>query len=211
MRFKRNAREIAEEKRELHVIGLTGGIASGKTVATAALRRAGYAVIDADEISRELTEVGSPTEQALAEMFDLKTPDGKLDRKALRLLISKDANAKKKLDAYTHPLIAERIKNAVESTEPPVIISAPLLFETALSALCDAVVCVVCPKRVRIQRITKRDGVSAEEAERMIDIQLPDYVRASLAEYCIPSDVDISDFEFETVELFDALFKRTNA
>lgn len=208
MEFTRNKRELDEIKREIRVVGLTGGIASGKTVATKALRAAGYTVIDADEISRELTKVGTPAEKEIAEMFGLKTPDGNLDRKALRLLISADVDAKKRLDEFTHPLITERISSTVKSLQPPIVISAPLLFETALSALCDAVVCIFCPKRIRIKRIMERDGVTSADAKRMIDMQLPDYVRASLAEFCIPSDVDINDFERETVELFDVLFKR---
>lgn len=208
MQFTRNKREIDEIKRELRVVGLTGGIASGKTVATVALRLAGFTVIDADEISRELTAVGAPAEKRIAEAFNLKTPSGNLDRKALRLLISTDKTAKKKLDELTHPLIIERIKSEIAKHAPPIVLSAPLLFETALSSLCDAVVCVFCPKRIRVERIIARDGMSRDEAERMIDMQLPDYVCASLSEFCIPSDGDIRDFERETIELFTALFNR---
>ncbi|MCH5163122.1 MAG: dephospho-CoA kinase [Clostridiales bacterium] len=209
MRFKRNERTISEFNRDVRVVGLTGGIASGKTVAAAALRNAGYVVIDADEISRALTAAGSDAEKSLAAMFGTVTAGGKLDRAALRKLIAQDGEARKKLDAFTHPLIIEKIKTAVAAATPPIIISAPLLFETALSSLCDAVVCIVCPRRIRIERIMSRDGLSHGDAERMVDMQLPDSVRATLSEFCVPSDVGISDFQAEIVELFDTLFKRT--
>lgn len=206
MRFKRNERELSEIKHDMRVIGLTGGIATGKTVATVALRRAGYTVIDADEISRELFAPGSDWEKELAKIFNLTTANGSLDRKALRRLISEDADARRALDSFTHPLITERVRSAVAAATPPVVVSAPLLFETALSSLCDAVVCIVCPRRIRIERIMYRDGLSRVEAERMIDMQLPDNVRAALSEFCIPSDNDIDDFEAEVIELFGALF-----
>ncbi|MDE7464352.1 MAG: dephospho-CoA kinase [Clostridiales bacterium] len=208
MRFKRNERELSEIKRDLHVLGLTGGIASGKTVAASALRRTGYTVIDADEISRELTASGSENEKVLTKLFPKATVNGALDRKALRRIIATDDGARKTLNAFTHPLITERVKSEVAAATPPIIISAPLLFETGLSSLCDAVVCIVCPKRIRIERIMSRDGLTRADAERMIDMQLPDHVRASLADFCIPSDGDIADFEAETIELFTALFDR---
>lgn len=209
MKFTRNQREIAALNRDVRIIGLTGGIASGKTVASDALRRAGYVVIDADEVSRELTARGTPCEKRLVELFPAaKSSNGSLDRKALRRLISDDDGARKKLDAYTHPLITEHIKKLLSHTPPPVVLSAPLLFETALSSLCDVVVCIVCPKYIRIRRLVERDGLSAAEAERMINMQTPDAVRATLSEFCIPSNADKSDFEEETVELFDTLFKR---
>lgn len=209
MKFTRNQREIAAINRDFRIIGLTGGIASGKTAATDALRRAGYTVVDADEISRELTANGTPCEQRLIELFPAaKSADGTLDRKALRRLICVDDSARKTLDGYTHPLIYERIKAILSGTTPPVVLSAPLLFETALSSLCDAVVCIVCPKQLRIRRLAERDAMSIDEATRMTNMQTPDAVRATLSDFCIPSDVDKTEFEAEVVELFDALFKR---
>lgn len=209
---KRNMREL-EDLRERHnteyvlpvrVVGLTGGIASGKTVATDALRAAGFAVVDADEVSRELTAVGTPAEKELVRMFPSAVSDGALDRRKLRLLIASDRAARKRLNDYTHPLIIAEIKDRLVGER--LVLSAPLLFETALSALCDVTVCVVCPRRVRIRRLTARDCMTAADAERMIDAQIPDSVRAPLADFCVPSDTPESEFRAEIVALFKDIF-----
>ncbi len=206
METKDSRFNTVSQNRALRIVGLTGGIASGKTVATDALRRAGYTVIDADEVSRALTARGTPFEAELAALFPAAaSPSGALDRKALLRLIGADDGARKKLDEYTHPRISARISELISSTPPPVVLSAPLLYETALSALCDAVVCVVCPKSVRIQRLIARDGLCYADAERIIDMQTPDAVRATLAEYCLPSNIEKDVFESNTVALFDSL------
>ncbi len=190
-------------KLPLKTVGLTGGIASGKTVAANALRCAGFRVIDADEISRELTAAGTALSQKIMSAFPIAVHDGTLDRRALRSVIAGDAAARAKLNAITHPAIVEAVKSQVCGS--PAVISAPLLFETALSSLCDAVVCVTCPVRLRVERIMKRDGVSKCDAEAIIAAQIHDSVRATLSEFCIPSDVPQSEFERETVELVGAL------
>lgn len=212
MKYKRNERELKGFRKPVNTVGLTGGIASGKTVATDALIAAGYSVIDADEVSRALTAKGTSCEKRLTEMFpQAKAPDGSLDRAALRALIGRDSGSKKKLDEYTHPLITAEITRLIKSTPPPVVLSAPLLYEAGLGALCDAVVCVTCARSTRIKRITARDGTKEEDAANIIDAQLPDEVRASLADFCVPSDGDKAEFQAEIVELFDALFCRSRA
>lgn len=206
--FAQRMRRIVAD-REFSVIGITGGIASGKTVATDALRRAGYTVIDADEVSRELTARGTPCERALVELFPAaKAADGSLDRRALRMQIVSDAAARKKLDEFTHPLIFERISELLKITPPPVILSAPLLFETALSSLCDVVVCIVCPKAVRIKRLSERDGFSLADAEKTVDMQTSDAVRATLADFSLSSNVCKAEFERATLDLFAALCRK---
>lgn len=210
---KRNLRELDElREREtteyvlpVRVVGLTGGIASGKTVATDALRAAGFTVVDADEVSRELTAVGSPVERELVRMFpSAAAADGSLDRRRLRLIIAADKAERKRLDDYTHPLIVAEIKKRLVGER--LVLSAPLLFETALSSLCDLTVCVVCPRRVRIERLTARDGMTAADAERMIDAQIPDSMRAPLADFCVPSDAPEDEFRAEIVGLFKDIF-----
>lgn len=211
----RNLRELRELKElraqartenavPVRVVGLTGGIASGKTVATDALRGAGFTVVDADEVSRELTAKGTPVEKELVKLFPSAADSGALDRRKLRLLIANDALARKRLDAYTHPIIVAEIKKRLGGERA--ILSAPLLFESALSALCDATVCVVCPRRIRIERLTKRDGMTAADAERMIDAQIPDSMRAPLADFCVPSDTPEDEFRAEIVALFEDIF-----
>lgn len=191
-----------KQQKTARVVGLTGGIASGKTAATNALKESGFFVIDADEVSRELFGPDACGERALVDMFPNAAKDGKLDRRKLRRIISTDERERNKLNAYTHPVIVAEIKSRIKAVGGSVILSAPLLYESGLSSLCFATVCVTAPKTVRISRLTARDGVSERDAVNIIDAQIPDCVRASLADFCISSDKPIEEFTAETVSLF---------
>lgn len=207
---KRNLRELNEFKTPVKVVGLTGGIASGKTVATDALRAAGFTVIDADEVSRAVTAKGGECEKALVGLFPAAAKNGAIDRAKLRKLISVDGQAKRALEQYTHPLIINEIRAELAAAKTPVVLSAPLLFETALGGLCDATICITCPTRVRIQRLTARDGVSESDAVDMINAQLPETYRATLADFCVPSDRPADDFTAEIVWLVKRIFDQSN-
>lgn len=204
LKYDRNKRDIVEHK-TMHVVGLTGGIASGKSQAQTALSDAGFNVIDADDISRRLFARGTNGEALLMREFEYAVSDGALNRKALRDAIAKDPRERAKLNALTHPAVIAEIKRQITSSF--CVVSAPLLFESALSALCDAVVCVVCPRDLRIARLTARDGINSDAAIRIIDAQIHDCVRATLSDYCVPSDRPLSEFCEEIVELFNVLRK----
>ncbi|MCH5161199.1 MAG: dephospho-CoA kinase [Clostridiales bacterium] len=211
MMNKRNLREIddlKELKKAVHIVGLTGGIASGKTVATDALKRARFTVIDADEISRKLFGRGTDGEKLLCGLFPAATDNGVLNRAILRRIISENADEKKKLDGATHPIIKQEIAKEISQCGKGehIVLSAPLLLESGLSSLCDCVVCITCPTRIRIERLSSRDGVSIEAAKKIIDAQIPDAYRATLSDFCIPSDRSLDDFTAEAVELFQTLF-----
>lgn len=190
------------------VVGLTGGIGSGKTVATVALRGAGYTVIDADEISRRLTARGSKGEAALLSAFPAAAENGALCRAKLRRIIADDEAERRRLNALTHAEIIAQIKTELSAAPRPCIISAPLLFETELARLCDVTVCVTCPPPLRIERVCRRDGVTEADARRMLDAQMPDERRIELATYTVSSDCAIDRFAAETVALFDRIFGR---
>ena len=206
MKFTRNQRELQTgRKKPVRVIGITGGIAGGKTVATTALRNVGYTVIDADEISHELFGANTDGEQTLMLAFPQAVKDGRLDRTSLRRIISSDVDARQKLNELTHPKIVERIKNIISNTKSPAILSAPLLFETALSSLCDITVCVYCPRGIRVQRLIARDGITEDDATRLIDAQIPDTVRCTIADFIVPSDRD--GFTEEILELIENIVR----
>lgn len=193
----------------VRVIGLTGGIASGKTVATTALKNAGYTVIDADEVSRALFATGTDGEQAIMLTFPQAVEDGKLNRGALRKIIAKDDEARQKLNELTHPAIVEQIKQQIAAATPPIILSAPLLFESGLSALCDVTVCVYCPRPVRLQRLTARDGITSDDAASIMDAQMPDDERLSLADYTVNSDREQTEFIEEVKELVERIIQNS--
>ena len=206
MQFKRNKDELHSlGDTVVNVIGLTGGIASGKTVAEAALNKAGVFVIDADEISRKLFAAGTDGEKTLCELFPEATDNGRLDRTKLRAIISRDKDARHKLNEHTHPLIIDEIKRIISVTPPPVVLSAPLLFETSLAAICDVTACVYCPTAERVKRLCTRDGVSESDAKAIINAQIPDAERCTIADFVVPSHRDRTEFEREVIELFGAI------
>ena len=207
MKYKRNIREIERTTTPVRVVGLTGGIGSGKTTATKALRSVGYYIIDADEISRRMFARGGSGEKELLAIFPNANKDGHLDRALLRAVIAADKGEREKLNNFTHPKIIAEIKRIISEKEPPVVLSAPLLFETALASLCDKTVCVYCPRQVRIKRIIERDRVSPVDAERIELAQIPDGERCLLSDFIVPSDVAQSEFIEEIIELFDAICK----
>ena len=199
MNFKRNERDLKQIRgKQINVIGITGGIGSGKTVATDALLAAGFTVIDADEISRAMFARGTDGERAVLRLFPQAESNGTLDRAALRAAIATDASQRMRLNEYTHPLITREIRTQISACAPPVVLSAPLLFESALARLCDATVCVYCPRNKRAERIAQRDGITITAA-------LPDTERAALSDFIVPSDVPPDQFKAEIIELFNEI------
>ena len=160
------------------VIGLTGGIACGKSNISSALSSLGAKVIDADRISRALTAPGGKALPGIREAFGDAFFDGDvLDRKALGRLVFSDPEALERLNKLTHPLILAEIRqelaDAEAAGEPVCVLDAPLLFETGLEALCDTVWCVWLPKNLQLKRLMERDGLSRKEAEKRVASQMP--------------------------------------
>ncbi len=197
--------DYTQDKKNICVIGITGGIASGKTVATTALTQAGYTVIDADEVSRALFACGTDGEQSMMLTFPQAVENGKLNRGALRKIIAKDNEARQRLNALTHPAIVAQVKKLIAAATPPIILSAPLLFESGLSSLCDVTVCVYCPRPIRLQRLTARDNISLEDAASIIDAQIPDAERCTIADYIVRSDREQAEFVEEVKKLIKTI------
>lgn len=162
-------------------------------------------MIDADEISRAMFARGTDGERAILQMFPQAENNGALDRAALRAVIAADARRRLRLNEYTHPLITREIRAQITACTPPVVLSAPLLFESALARLCDVTVCVYCPRNIRAERIAQRDGITIAAAQAMIDAQIPDTERAALSDFIVPSDVPPHEFRAEIIELFNQL------
>ena len=159
------------------VIGLTGGIACGKSNISSALSALGAKVIDADRISRALTAPGGRALPGIRETFgEAFFPGGVLDRKALGRLVFSDPEALQHLNGLTHPLILEEIREELTAAEaagaPVCVLDAPLLFEAGLDSLCDTVWCVWLPKKLQLKRLMERDGLTRKEAEARIRSQM---------------------------------------
>lgn len=149
------------------IIGITGPSGAGKSTVCAKLSQRGCSVIDADSISREIMQKGSSVLNALSHEFgkNILSPNGSLDRAALARIAFSSREATNKLNSITHPAIIRSIIEKINlSDNETVILDAPLLFESGLNSVCDAVVGVLAPYDERIKRVTDRDDLSSEDA-----------------------------------------------
>lgn len=162
----------------MKVIGLTGGIASGKSTASAYLRELGAAIVDADAISRASTRRGGAAFEAVCAAFgDILGADGEIDRRKLGGIVFADEDARRKLNSIVHPAVmAEsraQIENAHASGVKMCILDVPLLFETGMEKLCDETWLIYVPREEQIRRMAERDGLDAAAAAARIDSQMP--------------------------------------
>lgn len=166
----------------MKVIGLTGGIATGKSTVSAILRELGLEVIDADAVARELVTPGSDCLRALVDEFgrEILNPDGTLNRKKLGRMVFADPKKLERLNEITHPAIVNEIKRRMEiikgrSQGPPqaAVIDAPLLFEVGLDEIVDEVWVVTLDEEEQLKRLVERDGLTRAEAEARLRAQMP--------------------------------------
>jgi dephospho-CoA kinase len=176
------------------LVGLTGGIASGKSVVAARLAEHGAVVVDADRIAREVVEPGTPALQRIADEFGsgVIAADGSLDRAALGAIVFADEAKRGILNSITHPAILElsqrRFAEAGEADPDAVVVyDVPLLSEVRGKAEFDLVVVVSAPEEVRIERMVSLRGMSRAEAENRIRSQVPEAERRALADILIES------------------------
>jgi dephospho-CoA kinase len=182
----------------MRVLGLTGGIGSGKSVVSAMFRELGAEVIDADQLARDVVEPGQPALEEIATAFgrDVLQVDGRLNRAKLASLVFADRAARERLNAITHPPILERMQQAVVAhrNEPGVLIlDIPLLYENARAGMMEKVVVVWVDRATQAKRLMARDGLSREEAERRIAVQLPLDEKRSRADYVIDNSGSLDD------------------
>jgi len=174
-------------------LGLTGGIASGKSTVSAMLVRLGAKLVDADQVAREVVLPGEPALMQLSKQFgpDILMSDGSLDRQALgRIVFTPDKQKLKELEAILHPAIRARMHKQMDAylAEEPdrlVIADIPLLFETGQEALYDAVLLVYVPKAIQLERLMAREGMTAEDAKVRIELQMDMEEKKQRADYII--------------------------
>ncbi|MDQ6692633.1 MAG: dephospho-CoA kinase [Candidatus Dormibacteraeota bacterium] len=174
----------------MKVLGLTGGIASGKSTVASMFSELGAEVIDADDLARQIVEPGQP---ALAEIQDAFGPaliesDGRLDRKLLADIVFADPGARARLNAVTHPRIRERMNAQVEARrmKPGVLIlDIPLLYENALTESVEKTIVVWVDEATQLARLRSRDGLEMGAARARMAAQLPLAEKKALADYVI--------------------------
>jgi dephospho-CoA kinase len=158
------------------ILGLTGGIGSGKSAISAMFEELGIQVVDADIVAREVVEPGSTGLEKITEHFgdEILTTDGSLDRAKLRAIIFADESQKQWLNNLLHPLIRESmLAQLQQATSQYVILVAPLLFENGLDQFCDHTLLIDVPVEVQITRTTARDNISIELTKQIIASQMP--------------------------------------
>lgn len=186
------------------LVGLTGGIGSGKTTVTRLLAGLGAEIIDADVISRELLEPGSPLLDVIAARFGAQLlRDGVLDRALLRDLVFRDNDARQWLEALLHPRIREAILQRIARSQRSwLVVAAPLLLESGAYDFVDCVVVVDLPEALQIQRTVARDAVPEEQVRAIMAVQLPRAERLQAAHYIIHNEGDMVDLREQVARLY---------
>lgn len=182
-----------------YILGLTGGIASGKSTVSAYLAQNGALIIDADLIARQVVAKKSSGLKQIVAKFgeEILTASGELDRKKLGKLVFSNKDLLKALTDITGPLIRAEILREIEAAKKAqvklVVLDIPLLFETGYQTLCDKVMVVTIPSKLQLERVMKRDNLSAAEARKRIANQLPASKRNELADVLIDNSKSVAE------------------
>lgn len=193
------------------IVGITGGIGSGKSAVTDRFAQLGITVVDADIAARVIVEPGRPALDAIADHFGdhILLGDGTLDRAALRKLVFADDEQRLWLEQLTHPLIGQEILDQVAaSTSPYTILSSPLLLETSQKDLTDLVVVVDVPEEVQLQRTMARDDNDEAQVRRIMAAQMAREARLALADIVIDNSKPLSALDEVVAELHKEFLQR---
>ncbi|HCH66670.1 MAG: dephospho-CoA kinase [Deltaproteobacteria bacterium] len=178
----------------MKVVGLTGGIATGKSTVARLLRERGYPVADADQFARDVVAPGTSGLSAIMDRFGahIQAEDGTLDRAALRAIVLADPAARRELEAITHPLIRDAtvawFAGQADQGVPVAFLEAALLVETGSYSLYPFLVVVTCAPERQRQRLMARNKIGPAEADRWIAAQLPLHEKESVATHIIRND-----------------------
>jgi len=179
------------------VIGLTGGIASGKSTVACMLAELGASVIDADQVARDIVRPGQPALAAIVAAFgaEVVTPAGELDRKRLAQHVFADPEARRQLERITHPRISEEAARRVAELEgrgvTVAVYEASLLVEGGGHRGLAGLIVVAAPEEVQLRRVQERDGLSADEAAHRLAAQAPLRDKVALADYVIDGNAPL--------------------
>ena len=195
----------------MHLIGLTGGIATGKSTVAAELARFGATVIDADALAREVVEPGTPALGEIALRFggEMISADGRLDRARLGSVVFADAEARRDLERITHPrvrdLMQQRIAAALAADADLIVAEVPLLFETRSEALYEGVMVAYAPADVQLQRLMTRDGIDEAAARQRLSAQIAIDEKRARATWVIDNSGSLDVTREQVARWWDAL------
>ncbi|MDT8420486.1 MAG: dephospho-CoA kinase [Desulfuromonadales bacterium] len=193
------------------ILGITGGIASGKSLVAAEFARLGAALVSADQLAREVVAPGSSVLNRLVERFGggILGEDGSLDRATLARIVFAEERARADLSQIVHPAIGrlalERLRERAQSSAPLVVYEAPLLFEAGAEGRVDRVLVVKVDPQVQLQRLIKRDGLTPADASRRVAAQLSQQAKLARADYVIDNSGSIADTVVQVERLWQVL------
>lgn len=192
----------------MKLIGLTGGIATGKSAVASLLRQLGANIIDADELGREIARPGQETWQDIVNAFgtEILRGDKTIDREKLRKIVFKDEKARKRLESITHPrirtLAQQRIRKLAAEGAEVVIYEAPLLFENQVHLWLRPVILVACDLATQKQRLRERDGLNEEEIQQHLKAQMTVEEKRQLADFIIENTGDLETLKRQVKEVW---------
>lgn len=193
-------------------IGLTGGIATGKTAVEKFIQNCGVPVIDADLLAHQLVQPGQTGLKLVVSQFgtDFLTSSGELDRQKLGELVFADQKARTILEQLLHPLIQNEVQDLRteyhKQGHKSCVYNVPLLFEKNLTSQFDLVVTVWCDPKIQLERLMKRNNLSEPEAILRIKAQLPFWMKIKKSDYCIDNSTDLKDLEIQVRSLVKKIF-----
>lgn len=195
----------------LYIVGLTGGIGSGKSAATSAFAEKGIVVVDADVVAREVVQPGTPALLAIAAHFgpDILQADGSLDRANLRQRIFTTPAEKAWLETLLHPLIHAETRRQLEAAGSPyAIYVSPLLVDGGQQTLCNDIVVVDVPEETQLQRTMQRDSNDRSLVEKIMASQVDRQTRLAAADYVIDNSRDLSHLRAQVDRLHQQFMKK---
>ena len=198
------------------LVGLTGGIGSGKSTVARLLEKRGAVVFDADLLAREAVEPGTPGHAAVIERFgaDVLAPGGELDREALASIVFADPSARRDLEEIVHPevrrLFAEG-SEAYRDTDSVVVFSAPLLVETGMHTAFEILVVVSATVATQIERLMRQRGMSDSSIRARIEAQAPLEDKAAVADFLVDNEGSLDELESQVEQLWNDLSTRAVA
>ena len=201
----------------MRTVGLTGGIGSGKSAVSRLLRSCGAVVVDADLLAREVVDVGTPGLAAVVDEFGpgVQQPDGTLDRAALGRLVFADPAALARLNAITHPRIAERtaerFQQAIEAGAEVLVHDVALLVENGLTGNYDDIVVVAAAPQTQLDRLVRQRGMSEDDARARIAAQLPLEDKLAVATHVIRNDGPLEELAPQVERVWAALQQAARA
>jgi dephospho-CoA kinase len=198
------------------LVGLTGGIGSGKSTVARMLEARGAVVFDADILAREAVAPGTPGHDAVVARFgaDVLAPGGEVDREALAAIVFADPAARRDLEAIVHPEVRRLFAEGCEAhrdTEAVVVFSAPLLVETGMHSAFDVLVVVSAPVQTQVERLLRDRGMSEEQVRARIDAQAPLEEKAAVADVLVDNEGPLEELDGQIDRLWQDLRSKAAA